>query len=189
VLGDGVAAGVPGYYPDHGVRRLLGFGDNAASQWEYWALQKDPRLADRNCGIYRQRTDQIARRLVACARGAAVLVVEGGDDDIRQGRSPASAARNLERMVVEGKRLGVRVELAQLIPWNNGYPRNDPAIRALNARIDRIARVERVPVLPFYRTLEDPAHPGRMKDAWTAEGDYPSAIGYRRLGELAFHLP
>jgi hypothetical protein len=188
-LGDGVAAGVPGYYPNHGVRRLLGFGDNAASQWEFWALQKDPRIAVRNCGVYRQRTDQIARRLVGCARGASVLVIEGGGDDIRQGRSVASAAQDLERMVVAGKRIGVRVELAELIPWNNGYPRSDPEIRALNARIDRIGRDEHVTVLPFYRTLEDPAHPGRMKDAWTAEGDYPSAIGYRRLGELAFHLP
>ena len=38
-------------------------------------------------------------------------------------------------------------------------------------------------------TLEDPKHPGRMKDAWTADGDHPSVEGYRRLGELAFRVP
>ncbi|HST25104.1 MAG TPA: GDSL-type esterase/lipase family protein [Gaiellaceae bacterium] len=188
-LGDGITAGAPGYYPDHGVRKLLGFGDNPGSQWEYWAQQADPRIAYRNCGVFRERTDQIARRLASCARGANVLVIEGGDDDVRQGRPITEAATNLAHMVVRAKQLGVKVELAQLIPWNNGWPQADPEIRALNARIDRIGRAEHVPVLPFYSTLDDPSHPGRMKDAWTADGDYPSAIGYRRLGELAFHLP
>jgi lysophospholipase L1-like esterase len=28
-----------------------------------------------------------------------------------------------------------------------------------------------------------------MKPEWTADGDHPSVAGYRRLGELAFHLP
>jgi hypothetical protein len=76
-----------------------------------------------------------------------------------------------------------------LIPWNNGYPQADRKIRALNMLIHQFARIEHVAVLPFYRVLNDPAHPGRMKDTWTAEGDYPSVLGYRRLGELAFRLP
>jgi lysophospholipase L1-like esterase len=188
-LGDGVMAGSPGYEPNHDLRELLGFGDNPGSQWEYWAMTKDPRLSFRNCGVYYERTDQIARRLDGCARGADILIVEGGINDIRQGRSVESAAGNIDRMVNDGKKLGLRVELAELIPWNNGYPQADRKIRALNAHIHLIGRAERVPVLPFYRTLDDPAHPGRMEATWTAEGDYPSVIGYRRLGELAFHLP
>jgi lysophospholipase L1-like esterase len=188
-LGDGVTAGSPGYDPNHALRNLLGFGDNPGGQWEYWAQQRNPRLSFRNCGLYDQPTDQIALRPTSCARGADVLVIEGGIDDIRQGRSPATAARNIDRMVKHAKRLGLRVEVTELLPWNNGYPDAAKTIQTLNTRIHTLAQLERVPVLPFYTTLEDPIRPGRMKDTWTAEGDYPSAIGYRRLGQLAFHLP
>ena len=188
-LGDSITSGSPGFDPSHGNAKLLGFGENPKSQWEYWAEQKDPRLRFRNCGVFGERTDEIARRLFACQKGADVLVVQGGINDIAQGRPVAAAARNLRRMVVRGKSLGLRVEIAELIPWNNGYPDADPKIRALNRIIHRLASAEHVRVLPFYRTLEDAKRPGRMKEAWTADGDHPSIEGYRRLGELAFRLP
>jgi lysophospholipase L1-like esterase len=187
-LGDSITAGAPGYDPSHGDAKLLGFGGNPKSQWEYWAERADPRLRFRNCGVYGQRTDEIARRLVACGRGASVLVVQGGINDLAQGRTPAEAARNLRAMVVRGKSLGLRVEVAELIPWNNGYPTFAPKIRELNRLIHALARAEHVRVLPFYSVLEDPRRPGRMKSAWTADGEHPSVEGYRRLGELAFRL-
>jgi len=188
-LGDGVTAGSPGYDPNRGLRRLLGFGDNPGSQWEYWAANKYPRYSFRNCGVYGQRTDEIARRLNACAAGAAILVVGGGMEDIRQGRRVQVAARNIDGIVRRAKKLGLHVEVTELIPWNNRYPAADRKIRELNALIHQLARAEQVAVLPFYKVLEDPSHPGRMKNTWTAEGDYPSAIGYQRLGELAFRPP
>ncbi len=188
-LGDSITAGSPGYDPSHGNAKLLGSAENPQSQWEYWAEQKDPRLRFRNCGVYGERTDEIARRLLACRRGADVLVVQGGINDLAQGRPVTEAAANLDAMVKRAKALGLRGDLAELIPWNNGYPEFDPKIRALNRLIHRIGRARHVRVLPFYSVLDDPAHPGRMKDAWTAEGDHPSVEGYRRLGELAFRLP
>ena len=101
----------------------------------------------------------------------------------------SEAAANLDAMVKRGESLGLKVEIAQLIPWNNGYPEYAGKIGALNRLIDRIGRARHVRVLPFYSVLDDPAHPGRMKNAWTADGDHPSIDGYRRLGELAFRLP
>jgi lysophospholipase L1-like esterase len=92
-------------------------------------------------------------------------------------------------MVEWGKQLGLRVAITELLPWNNGYPQADPPIRRLNELIHRIARDEHVAVLPFYVTLEDPQHPGRMREEWTPDGDHPSVEGYRRLGERAFKLP
>ena len=65
----------------------------------------------------------------------------------------------------------------------------DPKIRELNRLLGAIGRVEGVSVLPFYETLEDPNHLGRMKGVWTSDGDHPSVEGYRRLGEIAFRLP
>ena len=188
-LGDSITAGSPGFDPDSRMRETLGFGADEKSQWQYWAEKADPSLRFRNCGIYGQRTDEIARRLANCADGAQVLVVQGGINDIAQGRSVDQAADNLRQMVERGKRLVGRVVVAELLPWNNGYPRADPEIRRLNTLIHELALTEDVRVLPFYSTLEDPDRPGRMKEQWTSDGDHPSVEGYRLLGEKAFALP
>jgi lysophospholipase L1-like esterase len=176
-LGDSITEGSP----EHDSRR----GGDETSQWEYWAGHADPRLEFRNCGIYGQRTDEIAARLDPCAVGADVLVVQGGINDIAQERSVEDAAADLRAMVRRGKELGLRVALADVLPWNNGWPDAEPPIRKLNALIADIARDEEVLLLPFHETLEDPDHSGRMRDDWThADGDHPSVEGYRRLGEL-----
>ncbi|TMK70994.1 MAG: hypothetical protein E6G50_06610 [Actinobacteria bacterium] len=181
-LGDSITEGSPAY-----DSRL---GGDETSQWEYWAARADPRLAFRNCGRYGQRTDEIAARLDACASGADVLVVQGGINDIAQGRPADAAAANLRAMVRRGRELGLRVAIADVLPWNNGWPNAEPRIRELNASIGEIARDEGVALLPFHDTLEDPHRSGRMRDEWThADGDHPSVAGYRRLGEVAFRLP
>jgi lysophospholipase L1-like esterase len=185
-LGDSITAGSPGWDPDPRFRPL---DADPESQYELWAAKADPRLEFRNCGIYGQRTDEIEKRLESCAEGADVLVVQGGINDIAQGRSVEDAAESLRRMVQRGRELGLRVSLANVLPWNNGYLGADPQIRRLNALIEAIGRAEGVPVLPFHATLEDEARPGRMREEWTSDGDHPSVEGYRRLGEQAFRLP
>jgi lysophospholipase L1-like esterase len=150
-----------------------------------WAARADPRLEIRNCGIYGQRTDEIALRLEECAQGADVLIVQGGINDIAQGRDVETAAANLRAMVRRGKELGLRVALADVLPWNNGWPDAEPEIRQLNALIGEIARDANVPLLPFHDTIEDPDRPGRMREEWTHEGDHPNEDGYRRLAEVA----
>jgi lysophospholipase L1-like esterase len=157
--------------------------------WDVWAARADPRLHIRNCGIYGQRTDEIGARLDDCASGADVLIVQGGINDIAQGRDVESAAENLRGMVLRGKQLGLHVAVADVLPWNNGWPDAEPKIRRLNELIAEIARDENVPLLPFHETLQDPERPGRMRENWTSDGDHPSISGYRRLGELAFRLP
>jgi lysophospholipase L1-like esterase len=181
-VGDSITAGSPEYDP-------LGGGDEE-SQWEYWAARADPRLVFRNCGVYGERTDEIRARLDECVRGADVLVAQGGINDVVQGRAIDAAAGDLRAMVQRVKELRLRVVLADVLPWNNGWPDAEPEIRELNALVREIARDEEVPLLPFHDTLEDPERPGRMKDEWThADGDHPSVAGYRRLGELAFTFP
>jgi lysophospholipase L1-like esterase len=180
-LGDSITEGSPGY-----DSRL---GGDETSQWEHWAALADPRLVIRNCGIYGQRTDEIMARLDEWAAGADALVVQGGINDIAQGREVEGAADNLRAMVRHGLELGLGVALADVLPWNNGWPAAEPQIRRLNALISAIARDEAVLLLPFHDTLEDPNRPGRMREEWTSDGDHPSVTGYRRLGELAFALP
>jgi lysophospholipase L1-like esterase len=188
-LGDSITAGSPAWDPDPAVRARIRPAPDPESQYEHWAALRDPRLEFRNCGVYGQRTDEIAARLEDCARGADVLVVQGGINDIAQRRPVEPAAENLRRMVRRGLELGLRVAVADVLPWNNGYPRAEAPIRRLNELIAAVAETEAAPVLRFHETLEDPERPGRMKRAWTSDGDHPSVEGYRRLGELAFRLP
>jgi lysophospholipase L1-like esterase len=166
-LGDSITEGSPG---------LRG--------WDIWAGDADPRLRFRNCGIYGQRTDEIAGRLGECARGADVLIVQGGINDIAQGGDVGLAAANLRRMLQRGKALGLRVLVADVLPWNNGWPDAEPKIRLLNGLIAEIAHEEAVPLLRFHDTLEDPERRGRMREDWTYEGDHPNEDGYRRLADV-----
>ena len=101
-----------------------------------------------------------------------MLVVQGGINDIAQGYDVELAAENLRAMVRRGKDLGLRVTIANVLPWNAGWPHTEEAINRLNESIDELARDENVPVLPFYATLESPELPGRMRDEWTSDGDH-----------------
>ena len=122
-------------------------------------------------------------------RGADGVIVQGGINDIAQRYDVGRAAENLRGIVQEAEELGLPVAIADVLPWNNGYPDADPQIRALNLLIDDIAAEEKIPLLPFHDTLEDPDAPGRMAADLTADGDHPSVEGYRLVGERAFKLP
>jgi lysophospholipase L1-like esterase len=188
-LGDSITAGSPLWDPDPAVRRRIGAALDERSQWEWWAARADARLDFRNCGVYGERAEEIERRLEAAAAGAGALVVQGGINDVAQGRPVEDAAAALRRMVQRGLSLVPVVVLADVLPWNNGWPRAEPAIRRLNELVRGIGHEEGVPVLPFHDMLEDSERPGRMRAEWTDDGDHPSVEGYRRLGELAFRLP
>jgi lysophospholipase L1-like esterase len=171
-IGDSITAGSP-------------WDDDPSIGWPAAAAEADPRLRFTVRAVYGKRTDEIAAWLDEAAAGAEALVVQGGINDIAQGRPVAEAAANLRAMVDRGRGLGLRVAVANVLPWNNGWPGAEPAIRELNRLVAGLG----VPVLPFHDTLEDSDRPGRMRDEWTVEGDHPSEEGYRRLGRLAFRLP
>jgi lysophospholipase L1-like esterase len=186
-LGDSITAGNPGWDPDP-VRRLSE-GDDPQSQYLYWAARADPRIDFRNHGVGGEVTEQILGRFSVAVAGAAVLVVQGGINDVVHQRPVEAAAANLQEMVQLGKELGLGVVLANVLPWNNGWPDADRPIRRLNELIAAIGEAEDVRVLPFYETLDDPDRPGRMREEWTPDGNHPSVEGHRRLGEVAFRLP
>ncbi|MDX6615091.1 MAG: hypothetical protein QOD60_182 [Solirubrobacterales bacterium] len=181
-LGDSITAGQPGYDPDPGTQNLFGFGDDPRSSYEYWAGRKNPQLVFRNCGHFGLRTDQIAAQFDDCTDGAEALIVQGGINNIVQGRPITAAAADLREMVRRGKALHVPVAIADVLPWNTGPAGSAAQIRRLNRLIDAIGRDEDVPVLPFHQTLADPANPDLMPPRLTVEGEHPSVAGYRRLG-------
>jgi lysophospholipase L1-like esterase len=188
-LGDSITAGNPGWDPDPGRRKLEDPGDDETSQYLYWAARANPGMQFRNHGVGGERTDEIRARLEEAVAGADVIVVQGGINDVVQGRSIELAADDLLAMVRRSKEIAPTVLLANVLPWNNGWPDAEAAIRALNDLVAGIGASEGVPVLPFHDTLEDPELPGRMRAEWTPDGNHPSVEGHRRLGELAFRLP
>ncbi|MBA2545538.1 MAG: SGNH/GDSL hydrolase family protein, partial [Solirubrobacterales bacterium] len=131
-LGDSITAGSPGYDPDPAARVAFGFGDDERSSFGYWAEKADPEgLEIRNCGVFGERTDEIAARLEECADGADGVIVQGGINDIAQRYDVGRAAENLRGIVQEAKALGLPVAITDVLPWNNGYPVADPQIRAV----------------------------------------------------------
>ncbi len=182
-LGDSITGGYPLWDPNEAVRGQIGDAADERSQYEYWAKRKlGSGIEFRNCGVPQERTDQIAARLDQCAEDADVLIVQGGINDLLQGRSPEQAASNLDGMVERGKQAGLRVAIAEVLPLNAGNPQASEQIRDLNRRIAEIGREEDVPVLPWFKALEAPDAADRMRPEWTIDGAHPSVEGYRRLG-------
>jgi lysophospholipase L1-like esterase len=190
-LCDSITSGSPGFDPDAATGSALGFGTDQRSQWEYWAERAHPGLDLSNCGVFAERTDEIAARLEDCVdrADASAIVIQGGINDIAQHRPVEAAAASLAAMVERAKDLGLRVAIAEVLPWNNGHPADDPQISDLNRLIAGIAHSQRITLLPFHETLEDTRRPGLIRPEWTADGDHPSIEGYRRLGELAYRPP
>lgn len=184
-LGDSITAGSPLWDPDEDVRARLRRTD-PRSQWQRW-VQSDARF--RNCGVWGERTDAIAERYEACVEDAEAVVIQGGINDIAQGRSVESAARNLACIAERARGDGLRIALVELLPWNRGYPEAADDVEALNEAIHEIARRGGVPVLPFHELLEDPDARGRMQEALTSDGSHPNVAGYRRLGREAWREP
>jgi lysophospholipase L1-like esterase len=192
-LGDSITAGNPLYDPDPAQREALGFGAEPESQYEYWAAEVEPALDFTNCGVFGERTDQIARRLAECADGMDVVIVQGGINDIAQALGPdpqatqeavSAAAANIDGMLSEAENLGLDTAVANVLPWNNGHPEADAAIEELNSVIARIAERRGVPLLDFHAALESRSRPDTMAPGYTDDGDHPSVEGYRILGEL-----
>ena len=180
-LGDSITAGSPLWDPDPAVRARIVEPDER-SQWQWWAARVSPQLEFRNHGVYGERTDQLAARFDEAVEGAELLVVQGGINDVVQGRPVEEAAGNLASMIEHGRSLGLRVAVADVLPWNNGDSRAAHDI----ARLNQLIRTIDAPLVPFHDTLVDPRQPHRMRDEWTDDGDHPSVEGHRLLGERAF---
>src|SRR5215470_17064919 len=183
VAGDSISAGSPLWDPDPAVRARIEAPDER-SQWQWWAARADPRLEFRTSAVYGERTDEIARRLDLVLPGADVLVVQGGINDVVQGRPVEEAARNLDAMLARGREAGLDLVVADVLPWNNGDARAVADIERLNALIRRLPAT----LLPFHDTLMDSTDPSRMGTGLSDDGDHPSIEGHRLLGEHAFRL-
>ena len=182
LLGDSITAGSPLWDPDPAVRERIGPALDETSSFGYWARDALPGTTFRNCGVLGERTDEIALRLDECADGADALIVQGGINDIAQGRPITESAIELEQMVERGKDLGLDTYVVDLLPWDNGGEGAEAPIAALNREIARIGGEQDVRVIPFHLAVEDPLDAARFARGFTEDGDHPSVSGYLALG-------
>jgi lysophospholipase L1-like esterase/predicted small secreted protein len=186
-LGDSIVAGSPLWDPDPTVRANFPTVDEN-SQWQRSVRARNGATL-RNCGVWGERTDEIAKRFAVCTHGAAAVVIQGGINDIVQGRSIERAAHDIACMAERARVAHLQVALVEVLPWNNGWPHAVQPIRQLNAKIHAIAVRGGVPVLPFFSTLADPNYPDRMPAARTVDGNHPDVKGYAMLGAQAWREP
>lgn len=184
-LGDSITAGSPLWDPDPKARKRIEDPDER-SQWEWWAMRMHGEIELRNFGVYGERTDQIAKRFEEAIEGVEAIVVQGGINDVVQGRPVEQAAANLAGILHRARHKGLRVALTDVLPWNNGNSRAAADIDKLNELIRAIAEGQGVPLFPFNATLADPARPSRIREGLTDDGDHPSVEAHRLLGERAF---
>jgi len=175
VVGDSISAGSPLWDPDPAVRARIP-APVEQSQWQWWAAQADPQLEFETSAVYGERTDQIARRLDLVLDGADALVVQGGINDVVQGRPVETAAQNIAAMVARGRAAVAVVALADVLPWPAGDERAARRIVQLNELLHAMDGVRH---LPFHDTLAQAGF------AWSDDGDHPSVDGHRLLGECA----
>src|SRR2546423_1077876 len=148
-VGDSITAGSPLWDPDPAVRARIAAPDER-SQWQWWVTGRDPSLELRNHGVYGERTDQIAAAFEAPAGGAEALIVQGGINDVVQGRPVDEAARHLAGVVERARQRGLPVAIADVLPWNNGDERAARDIVRLNELVRALAADTGVPLLPFH---------------------------------------
>jgi len=187
-LGDSITAGFPHWSPNPELREAIAARGRltGSSQWQYWAgAATDGAFRFRNCGVEGDRTDEIEARFAHCTAGADVVVLQGGTNDLIQGRTVASAAANLRDMVRRAQAAGLRTLVTTVLPINRRYPTWAAGVRQLNARITSLAREKGVSVIDFFGELEDPRRPDRMPARWTDDGIHPTVDGYARLGRAA----
>ena len=184
-VGDSLTSGSPYFDPDPRNRTLIRGEADVRAQWQYWLARARPGTAVRNCGLAGRRTDQIAGEVDRCAEGAGALVIQGGTNDIAQGRTQAQAARQIRAMARRGKELGLAVLVTEVIPWNSKIPRTIPLLGELNRRIARIAEEEGVGLVRWFGLLEDPDLPDQLARKYTVDGAHPTVEGHRILGRAA----
>ena len=187
-LGDSITAGALGWSPNPELREVIAERGQLTreSQWEYWAGRAtDEAFRFRNCGVEGDRTDEIEARFEQCTEGAEVVVVQGGTNDLAQNRTAATAAQNILDMVRRAKDAGLRTLVTTVPPIAARYPKLASEVRRLNELIVALAGEEDVPVIDFFRLLEDPRRPDRMAGRWTDDGVHPTVDGYARIGRAA----
>ena len=176
-VGDSITAGSPYWDPDPASARRDRPAADERRQCEYWAERANPRARVPQLRRLRRAHRPDRPRLDDAHAGADVLVVQGGINDIAQGRPVETTARPAR----DGRSAARSRACASRSPTScpgTTAPRARTRRSATSTRvIAEIAARESVPLLAFYATLEDPERPGPDAEEWTSRRRPPVGRG------------
>jgi acyl-CoA thioesterase-1 len=180
-LGDSTTAGTPGFKspleapPD-------GRG-NAESQYAYWLTRQHDDWRVLNRGVNGQRSDEIRARFLrdVLAEHPAVVVIIAGVNDVYQGRTAGSVARELEAMYDAARAATIAVVAGSIIPYDTAGADENARMHAVNDWIRSYAAAHAGAVV-FCDTRGAVAAPGQPdRLAASPDGLHPSPEGYRLM--------
>ncbi len=165
------------------LKRVLVFGDSLASGYDLpagtdfaWALRKhlyrrghsDVQIM--NSSRAGDTTEVGVDRIpLAFSRGADLVIIELGGNDMRGDIDPTKVYRNLQTIVAHSKAQGARVLLAGMV----SLPKRDPTYKPrFDAVYPALAAHERVPLYPFF--LEGAFGDPRLM---LSDGHHPNVAG------------
>jgi acyl-CoA thioesterase-1 len=179
-LGDSTTAGTPAFKSP--IEAPPTGAGNVESQYAYWLMQAHPDWRVLNRGVNGERTDQIRARFardVAAAKPDLVVIV-AGVNDVYQGRSTASAERELEAMYDAARAAKIPVVAGSIIPFNAATSEQNARMHELNAWIrDYAAHHADVVFCDTRAAVAAPGAPDRLVSS--PDDLHPSPNGYRLM--------
>ena len=177
-LGDSTTAGTPGFKspieapPD-------GAGD-VTSQYSYWLMKARLGWRVLNRGVNGERSAEIRARFGRDARGADLVVIIAGVNDIYRGYGADVVERELEAMYDAARAAQVPIVAGTIIPYNTATADQNAGMHAVNAWIREYAARRRDVV--FCDTRAAVAMPGSPDRLVSSPDDlHPSPDGYRMM--------
>ena len=179
-LGDSTTAGTPAFKSP--IEAPPGGAGNVESQYAYWLMQAHPDWRVLNRGVNGERTDQIRARFARDAAAAKpdVIVIVAGVNDVYQGRSAASAERELELMYDAARAATIPVVAGSIIPFNVATPEQNVRMHEVNAWIrDYAAHHADVTFCDTRAAVAAPGAPDRLVSS--PDDLHPSPDGYKLM--------
>ncbi|WP_260600210.1 GDSL-type esterase/lipase family protein [Sphingomonas endolithica] len=167
-------------------------GDSITEGW----INADPQLFVRNGyvdrGISGQSSSQMVARFYAdvVALHPRVVHIMTGTNDIGGATGPITedeSIDNVRAMIDLAQANGIRVVLAAIPPMSRLLPRPEfnlrPVVRALNARLRRLATERGIAFVDYYTPLAQPD--GAFDPRYANDGVHPTRSGYAVMEPLA----
>jgi lysophospholipase L1-like esterase len=180
-LGDSTTAGTPAFRSP--IEAPPNGAGNVESQYAYWLMQAQPGWRVLNRGVNGERSDQIRARFARDAAGEkpAVIVIIAGVNDVYQGRTAESVARELEAMYDAARAAGIVVVAGSLIPYNVATADQNARMHAVNDWVRGYAARHPASIV-FCDTRAAVAAPGQPDRLLSSPDDlHPTPDGYKRM--------
>lgn len=181
-LGDSQTAGANFHNPDP---TLYGKADNPANCYESHLQRVLPDWTIINKGVGSNTTAMMVTRFTTDVinQNPSYVIILGGVNDIAGAVAIGTIEANLTSMYNSALTSGIVPVLCTLLPWNNGTSPQRDTLDQLNAWIRDYARTNQLPLVDFFKALEDPANLRTMPALLNNDGVHPSQAGYRVMAE------